>query len=145
MPTRELGFAALMTAVYARLTTHALTNGYAFYNAVPRTATMPYHVIGKPMGKRSDGFTTRDSEGEDNVFQIDSWLDETSGVGDKACADIQNNIMQALTSSTLSVTGYHSPARFVLEYVDIILDPENPELKIRHGILRFRCEMAPSS
>ena len=140
MPTRKLGFTVLLTAVYGRLTTHALTSAYTFYNHVPENTPYPYHVIGKPMGVRSVEFTSRDYEVEDNAFQIDSWVDKTSGKGDKACADMQNNIIQALTSSALSITGYSS-IRLLLDYVDIVLDPENPELLLRHGILRFRQDM----
>lgn len=140
MPTRKLGFSDLMTAVYSRLTTHILTNAYAFFNHVPKNTAYPYHAIGKLMGIRSPEFTNRDIEVEQNVFQIDSWADKTSGQGDKACADMQNNIIQALTSSALSITGYASP-RLLLDYADIILDPENPELLLRHGILRFRQDM----
>jgi len=143
MTTRKLGFTALMTAVYLRLTTHALTLTYSFFNHVPKNTAYPYHVIGKLMGVRSAEFTTRDTEGEDNAFQIDSWVDQTSGLGDKACADMQNNIIQALTSSTLSITGYNA-IHFYLDYTEIMLDPENPELELRHGILRFRQDMSPS-
>lgn len=145
MTTRKLGFTALLSAVYGRLTTHTLTSGYSFYNYVPKNTAYPYHVIGKPMGVRSIEFTTRDSEAEDNAFQIDSWVDETSGQGDKACADMQNNIIQALTESSLSVTGYHTPISFLLDYSDIMDDPENPELGLKHGIMKFRAEMIPSS
>jgi len=137
MPTRKLGFSALLTAVYGRLTTHALTLAYAFYNNVPKNTAYPYHVIGKPMGVISAEFDNRDVAVEDNAFQIDSWVDKTSGSGDKACADMMNNIIQALTSSALSITGYGN-VRLLLDYSDIMLDPENPELLLRHGILRFR-------
>jgi len=140
MPTRKLGFSALLKAVYLRLTTD-LTD-YAFYNHVPENTAYPYHVIGKLMGVRSAEFTTRDTEGEDNAFQIDSWVDQTSGLGDKACADMQNNIIQALTSSALSIEDYNA-IYFRLDYAGIMLDPENPELGLRHGILRFRQDMIP--
>jgi len=142
MTTRKLGFSALLTAVYSRLTTHALTSSYSFYNHVPDNTAYPYHVIGMLMGVKSAEFTTRDTEGEDNAFQVDSWVDRTSGLGDKACADMQNNIIQALTSSVLSITGYYN-IHFYLDYAGIMLDPENPELFLRHGILRFRQDMSP--
>ena len=141
MPTRKLGFSALMTAVYSRLTTHALTLTYAFYNSVPDNTSYPYHVIGKPMGVRSAAYETRDTMAEDNAFQIDSWMDKTSGKGNKACADRMNNITQALTSSALSITGYNAIYLY-LDYSDIMLDPDHPELLLRHGVLRFRQEMS---
>jgi len=140
MTTRKLGFSALLTAVYSRLTTGI--PAYTFYNHVPENTAYPYHVIGKLMGVRSAEFTTRDTEGEDNAFQIDSWVDQTSGLGDKACADMQNNIIQALTSSALSIEDYNA-IYFRLDYAGIMLDPENPELGLRHGILRFRQDMSP--
>lgn len=143
MPTRKLGFTALMTAVYTRLTTNVLTNTYSFYNHVLKGTAYPYHVIGKPMGVRSARFETRDTEAEDNAFQIDSWVDKTSGAGDKACSDMMNNIIQALTSSALSITGYNA-IHFYLDYSEIMLDPENPGLGLRHGILKFRQDMSPA-
>jgi len=144
MPTRKLGFSALMTAVYTRLTTYGSTSGYAFYNHVPDNTPYPYHVIGKPMGVRSARFETRDTEAEDNAFQVDTWMDKTSGLGDKACADRMNNIIQALTSSALSITLYNS-IHFYLDYSEIMLDPDHPELLLRHGLLRFRIDMSPTS
>lgn len=145
MTTRKLGFVALMKAVYLCLTTDI--PAYAFYNHVPKNTAYPYHVIGKLMGVRSIEFTTRDTEAEDNAFQIDSWVDKTSGMGDKACADMQDAIVQVLTASDLSMSGdgYHDSIRFVLDFASIMLDPENSELLLRHGILRFRVDMAPSS
>jgi len=143
MPTRKLGFSALLTAVYGRLTTHASTLTYAFYNHVPKGTAYPYHVIGKPAGVRSAEYETRDTEAEDNAIQVDSWVDKASGLGDKACADMQNNIIEALSSSALTIVGYNA-IYFYLDYADIILDPENPELQLRHGVLRFRQDMSPT-
>lgn len=142
MPTRKLGFSALLTAVYGRLITYTSTKTYAFYNHVPDNTAYPYHVIGKLMGVRSAGFETRDTEAEDNAFQVDSWMDKTSGEGDKTCADRMNNIIQALTSSALSITGYNA-IHLYLDYSEIMLDPDHPELLLRHGILRFRQDMSP--
>ena len=144
MPTRKLGFSALMTAVYKRLATEDIvTKTYAFYNHVPDNTPYPYHVIGKLMGARSARFETRDTEAEDNAFQVDTWMDKTSGLGDKACADRMNNIIQALTSSALSITLYNA-IHLYLDYSEIMLDPDHPELLLRHGILRFRQDMSPT-
>lgn len=146
MSTRKLGFVELMTAIYGRLTTHALTKTYSFFNDVPENTPYPYHVTGKLMGVRSAEFDTKDTEAEDNIFHIDSYVDKTSGEGDKACADMQDDIIQALTSSVLAITGdtNYNSIRFVLDYAEIMLDPENPELLLRHGVLRFRIDMSPS-
>jgi len=122
MTTRKLGFSALLKAVYKQLTDIPLIcNGKTllFYNHVPQNTAYPYHVVGKPMGVKSAEFTTRDTEGEDNAFQIDSWVDKTSGLGDKACSDMQDSIIQRLTSSALSITGYYN-IHFYLDYAGIL-------------------------
>ncbi len=142
MPTRKLGFTALMTVLYSRLTGHALTNTYVFYNHVPIDASFPYHVIGKPAGNESASYKTRDTEAEENIIQIDSWFDEESGRGDKACADAMDNIIQAITGAALTITGYSNPDVF-LDYSDILKDDTEPGKIFRHGIMRFRFEMAP--
>lgn len=144
MGTRKLGFSVLMTAVYLRLTTDALTLAYTFYNHVPQNATMPYHVIGQPLGRESLMFNTRDTEAEENVIQIDSWIDEASGKGDKPCADMQNNIVQAMTNAALVMTGYDNSYLVFLDFANILKDDTEPGKIIRHGILRFRVEMAPT-
>jgi len=145
MTTRKLGFSALLKAIYKRLMDTPLScndETLLFYNHVPENTAYPYHVIGKLMGVPSAEFTTRDTAGEDNAFQIDSWVDRTSGLGDKACADMQNAIIQRLTASALSITGYNS-IHFYLDYSNIMLDPDHPELFLRHGLLRFRQGMSP--
>lgn len=144
MITRKLGFVKLMEAVYARLTADdSLTADYSFFNHVPKNTPYPYHVIGRLMGSLSEEFTTRDTEAEDNTFQVDSWVDKTTGMGDKECAERMNNIIQELTLSILVIENYNN-IRFVLDYAEIMLDPENPELLLRHGVLRFRVDMSPS-
>jgi len=145
MVTRKLGFSALLTAFYTRLTTHDLTKSYDFHNYVKGKIPMPYHVIKVRIGRESDDYTTRDTEAEELIPQVDSWVDETSGKGDLPCSDMMNNIVQALTSSPLEVAGYHAPFHVSLDYVNILDDDTEPERAVKHGILRFRVEMAPSS
>lgn len=145
MVTRKLGFSALLTAIYTRLTTHDLTKLYKFYNYVKGNIPMPYHVVKVRLGRESDGYTTRDTEAEELIPQIDSWVDETSGKGDKPCSDMQNDIVQAITSSPLVVAGYLTPAHVSLDYANILDDDTEPERAVKHGITRFRVEMAPSS
>jgi len=145
MGTRKLGFSALMTAIFNRLsTTDPVTSAYTFYNHVPRTATMPYHVIGQPLGRRSLMFTTRDTEAEENVIQVDSWVDETSGKGDKPCADMMNNIVQSMTITPFPITGYDNSYFVFLDFANILKDDTESGKIIRHGTLRFRVEMAPT-
>lgn len=143
MTTRKLGFSALLTAVYSRLTTYALSKNYVYYNDVPKGAAMPYHTIGKPIGRKSEEFSNRDTQAEENVIQIDSWVDETSGKGDKPIGDMMNNITQALTSSPLSIAGYNAPMIFQIEYADVAKDEAEVARTVRHGTMRFRAHMSP--
>ena len=152
MGTRRLGFSAFMTAAYARLRA-ALppppATIYVFYNYVPRGATMPYHVIGQPLGRESLSFNTRDTEAEELVIQIDSWVDETSGKGDKPCADMMDEIVWAMTDATVpftiigTPTHYDNPYLLFLDFANILKDDTEPGKIIRHGTLRFRAETAP--
>lgn len=144
MPTRQLGFSALSAAVYTRLTTDALTLAYSFYEWVPRGTAMPYHVIGKFLGRESLSFNTRDTEAEENIVQIDSWVDESSGKGAKTCQDMMNNIVQAMTNAALVITGYDNSYLIFLDFANVLKDDTEPGKTIQHGILRFRVEMAPS-
>ena len=145
MGTRKLGFTALMTSLYLELnTTDPLTNAYTFYNHVPRAATMPYHVIGQPLGRESLVFNTRDTEAEELVIQVDSWVDESSGKGDKPCADMMNNIVQAATNAPLVIVGYDNPYLLFLDFANILVDDTESGKIVRHGTLRFRVITAPS-
>ena len=148
MGIRKLGFSALMTEIYWLLTNHPLTTlplpALVFYNHVPRNATMPYHVIGQPLGRESLMFNTRDTEAEENVIQIDSWVDEASGKGDKPCADMMNNIVQALTTGPFVIAGYDNSYLVFLDFANILKDDTESGKIIRHGILRFRVQMAPT-
>jgi len=142
MGIRQLGFSALMTDVYFVLTN--LIPGYTFYNHVPQNATMPYHVIGQPLGRESLMFNTRDTEAEENIIQVDSWVDETSGKGDKPCADMMNNIVQALTTGPFVIAGYDNSYDVFLDFANILKDDTESGKIIRHGTLRFRVHMAPT-
>jgi len=143
---RKLGFSQLQKAVYSRLTTNALTSGYKTFVYVPAEdktidISMPYNVIKGLVGGRSASFTTRDTEAEENVIEIHTWSDYK---GDKECAEMQNNIIQAITGSALSIDGYDSPYLALFEYGDIIEDDTEPAKIVRHGILRFSFHMAPA-
>ena len=148
MVTRKLGFSVLMIAIFNRLSTtdpvtSAATFG-TFYNHVPQNATMPYHVIGQPLGRESLMFNTRDTEAEENIIQIDSWIDETSGKGDKPCADRMNNIVQSMTITPFPITGYDNSYQVFLDFANILKDDTESGKIIRHGTLRFRVHMAPT-
>lgn len=141
MATRQLGFSALMRAIYDRLDTHALTSSYAVYNQAPRNAAFPFVTFGTPIGTESRMLGSRDTEGESTIVTVHVWSDYD---GDKECADMMTNIVQAMFGTALSVTGYFSPVDVALDYSDITLDQSNPSRPIRHGVARFRFEIAPS-
>lgn len=141
MATRQLGFSALMRAIYDRIDTHALTSSYRVYNHAPRTAAFPFVTFGSPIGTESRVLSTRDTEGETNIVTVHVWSEQA---GDKECADMMNNIVQALFGTALSVTGYFTPVDVALDYSDITLDLSDGSRPVRHGIMRFRFEMAPS-
>ena len=143
MGTRKLGFSDFMTVAYAQVNA-ALPAGESLYNHVPRTATMPYHVIGQPLGRESLMFNTRDKEAEENVIQFDSWVDETSGKGDKPCADMMNRIVQAMTAGPFVMAGYDNSYLVFLDFANILKDDTEPGKIIRHGILSFRVIMDPA-
>ena len=141
MTTRTLGFSVLLKAVYTRLTTHANTSAYTFYNAVPDNASMPYIVITNPMGVRAPTLSCDDIAGEANVFHLHIWTPPTSE-GDKAVGDIMNNCAQALSSSALSITGYTDVLKPQLEFAEIVKDDTVASSPVWHGIMRFRVTMA---
>lgn len=141
MTTRKLGFSALLKAYYTRLTTHANTLAYTTYNHAPENASMPYITFGTPIGIKSPILTTMDIEGEENTVTVHVWGDPDSE-GDKAVGDIMNNIIQALHSSALTITGYTDVMKAELEYSEILVDESEPGLPCRHGILRFTHTMA---
>ena len=141
--TRKLGFSAFMRVAYIQVAT-ALPAGESLYNHVPRDAAMPYHVMGQPLGRESLMFNTRDKEAEENVIQFDSWFDETSGKGDKPCADAMNRITQAMTIGPFVMAGYDNSYLVFLDFANILKDDTESGKIIRHGILRFRVHMAPT-
>lgn len=139
MTTRKLGFSALLKAYYTRLTTHANTSAYTTYNYAPESASMPYITFGTPIGIKSPVLTTMDIEGEENTVTVHVWSDYE---GDKECGDMMNNIIQALHSSALTITGYTDVMKAELEYSEILVDESEPGLPVRHGVLRFTHHIA---
>lgn len=147
---RKIGFSVLSAAVYTRLTTHALTKTFRIFAHVPvedktKNITMPYVTINSHFGIRSASFTTRDTNAEDNTIQVNVW---SKYKGDKECADMMNNICQAILSSGLTITGYDTPYLALLEFATILKDSqkENPEPSdiVNHGVIVMRFNMAQS-
>jgi len=141
MGTRQIGFYPLMLAIYTRITTHALTKDYSIFNkVVPIGTSMPYIHYGTPIGGRSFSFGACDIEAEDNVviFNVLSDLN-----GDKEASQMMDNICQALTSSDLDMSGNsYTAIQLLLDFADIMIDDSEPANPVRHGVLRFRIQMA---
>lgn len=141
MMTRKLGFKPLLEAFFSRLDTHILTSGYRVYNKgnVPDDAVWPYVDFGTPLGKIDDIFTTRDTDSEDNVVIVDVWSDYP---GDLEISEIMDNIVQAIKSSPLIITGYRNLPLTFLDYSDVIDDATESAKPVKHGVIRFRFHMA---
>jgi hypothetical protein len=143
MALHTFGAGALLTAVYTRLTTGwaAAVPGvtaYSVYNFVPTTATLPYVMIGGLLGGRSDDFLSRDIKGEDLVIHAHVW---SSAQGDSQAATMMSNIVTALTTTDLAITGY-TTLKGIYDYGQIMIDDTNAAQILRHGILRFRFQIA---
>lgn len=141
---RKLGFKPLLEAFYARLNTHALTMAYRVYNKgnVPNNVAWPYIAFGTPLGKIDDIFTTRDTDSEDNIIIVDIWSDY---LGDTEISEMMDNVVQAIKSSPLAITGYYNPPLDFLDYADVIDDDTESGRPVKHGLLRFRFHISPSS
>lgn len=138
MATHTFGGTALSAAVYSRLTTHALTSAYSNYVYVPSTATFPYNVITGIIGGKSPDFTSRDIKGEDLVIHVHVW---SAAQSDSDCATRMNNIVQAITGTDLSITGY-TTLKGIYDFGQVMLDDSNAAQILRHGVLRFRFQVA---
>ena len=141
MLTRKLGAAELIKATIARLSADALTSGYAVYDEVPDTATMPYVRVSVPTGVRSVKFGSRDYAVEENIIMIDVWSDYH---GSKEAANYMNNITQAMTSTALSITDYSAPKQILMEFAELMRDNTDPTDIKRHGVMRFSIHMDPT-
>jgi hypothetical protein len=140
---RKIGFAPLSKAVYARLTTHALTLAYRVFTHMPvedksKNISWPYVVIGSHIGIRSFSFTTRDTNAEDNSIQVSV---RSKYKGDKEASEMMDNICQALLSSPLTITGYDNPYLALLELANIFTDGTEPSDIVYNGVIRFRFDM----
>lgn len=138
MATHKFGGTELLQAVYTRLTTDALTLAYSTYNYPPSTLTFPYITIGGLIGGKSNQWTSRDIKGEDLVIHVHVW---SAGQGDKEASDMMDNIVQAITATDLSLTGY-TTLKGVAEFEQIMIDATNPGQLLRHGVIRFRFHIA---
>jgi hypothetical protein len=139
MPTHKFGGSALLSAVYSRITTDALTSAYRTYviGTVADPAVFPYVTIAGILWGKSASFTSRDIKGEDLVIHAHVW-----GNGDdKEVAGMMDNISQAITATDLSITGY-TTLKGITDYAQILLDETTPGQLLRHGVIRFRWQIA---
>jgi hypothetical protein len=140
---RQVGIAAVNTAVVARLKADAYTIAYAakVFNNVPSGTKMPYlHCTGY-MDRPSAMFGSRDFAPEDVSFQVHVW-DAT--LGDTACANIMNLVTKALTGTALSITGYTNLYNASLDFADVLIDTTEPLTPVRHGVCRFLLRVCPT-
>jgi hypothetical protein len=138
MALHKFGGSALLAAVYTRLTTSGLTSTYKTYNYVPTSATFPYIMIGGMIGGKSAAFTSTDIKGEDLVCHAHVW---SNYQGDSECATMMNNIVQAITITDLSISGYTTLIG-IADFEQILIDETVPGQLLRHGIVRFRFQIA---
>lgn len=145
MTTRLVGISVLEAKLYERLTTNnalipatATTSTYRIYNYVPANATLPYVSIGGALYGRSESFYNRDDAAEDIVLHVHVW---SSYRGDKEAAEMMNNISSAVTSSALAPTGY-TVMLGQNDFAQIMIDDTDPNNLLRHGVIRFRFQMA---
>ena len=141
MPTRKFGASELTKAIIARLAADALTSSYSVYNEVQDSATMPYVRVCVPTGTRSAKFGSRDYAVEENIVMIDVWSDYH---GDKEASDYMNNIVQAMTSTAFSITGYPAPFQVLMEFMELMRDDTDPTDIKRHGVMRYSVHMDPT-
>jgi hypothetical protein len=137
------GGGALLTAVFTRLTTGwaAAVPGvtaYSVYNFVPSTAVFPYVMIGGVIGGRSADFTSRDVKGEDLVIHAHIW---SAYQGDSQCQTMMSNIVTAITTTDLAITGY-TTLKGIYDFGQILIDDSVAGQILRHGVLRFRFQVA---
>lgn len=141
---RKLGFTQLLTALATRLAASSLTSGYTVYNKVPRTRdapTFPYVTIGTPICVPDVRSSARDLEGEDISVGLNVW---SSANSDKECADMMDNIIRAIAGSDLAVSGYDYIIAS-LDMAEIIIDDTEPTRLVRHGVIRYRFHIIPTS
>jgi hypothetical protein len=138
MALHKFGGAALLASVYTRLTTDILTSAYKTYNYVPPNATFPYVMIGGMIGGKSADWTSSDIKGEDLVIHAHIW---SSYQGDSEAATMMNNVIQAITATDLSITGY-TTLKGIPDFSQIMIDATDPNNLLRHGVCRFRFQIA---
>jgi len=132
---RQLGFAEILKAVYARLTTSTYTNTYDIYNYTPTAPTeYPYIYVGEFVGRRSADWGNRDYDVEENVLTVHIFSDST---WQHECDGMMKKVIKAITGTTLTLDGYGTPSAVFFEGSDLVRD-DTGAVSVWHGIIRFR-------
>lgn len=129
-----------MLGLYTRLTTDALTSSYSVYQVgcVPDGTALPYVTIGGAIWGKSAQFTSRDIKGEEIAVHVHVW---SAAETDVQASDMMDNIIQAVTGSDLTITGY-TQLRGNPEFSQIMLDETEAGNMLRHGVIRFGFHIA---
>ena len=131
---RQLGFAEIFKAVYARLMTSAYTSTYTIYNYAPSAADFPYIYLGEFVGRRSADWGSRDFDVEENVLTCHVFSDST---WQHECDGMMKNVIKSVTSTILALDGYGTPNAVFYEDSNIIRD-DSGAISVWHGIIKFR-------
>jgi hypothetical protein len=137
----NIGFYDLLSALYTRLTTDSVTSAYRIYDEVPETVAFPFVHISGPYGVRSTNFSAQDRFSENHIVTIDIFSDYA---GNKECAEMMSAVSQAVSGTPLTVTGYNVPL-VLIDLFDILIDASAPTHVVRHGIIRYRFHLEPTT
>jgi len=119
-------FLTLHKAQYDRL---KAATSYRIFDNLPEQAEFPYVVMGEVSGRDwSDKF----EPGQEVFSTVHIW---SQYPGRKEAAEMQNAILQALTSSPLDLGPGFYTARGALDMSEMIIDIDGTT---RHGIVRMK-------
>jgi len=120
-------FLTLHKAQYDRLT--SALPGHRIYDALPEQAEFPYVVMGEVSGR---DWSDKSAAGQVVFSTLHIW---SRYPGRKEVAEIQDQVLQALTSAPLDLGPSFRAAFIGLDMSEIIIDIDGTT---RHGIVRIR-------
>jgi hypothetical protein len=118
----------LQAALYSRLT-GALS--YTVYDSVPQSEDFPYITLGDDTGV---DWSTKTWSGQEVTTTLHVW---SRAAGMLETKTIMDELIQALTGSDLTVTGFNP----VLLRLDLATTLRDPDGITRHGVVRFRLKI----
>jgi hypothetical protein len=139
----DISFYALQAALYALLTADPRTAGYRIYDDIPPSVVFPFARVATPQGARSVQFCAQDVWAEDVLMTIDIFSEFPNN---SECETMMANISQVISQSgaSLSVSGW-TVILCLIDFFHIVIDATEPTHPVRHGILRYRFHMEPTS